>query len=56
MSYYIQNERIKEVPHAKYLGVTLRMAQGMQCLQAICNYMRKVKLKYQHVIDYYNDI
>ena len=25
------------------------MAQGTQCLHAICNYMRKVKLKYQHV-------
>jgi len=23
MSYYIQNERIKEVPHAKYLGITI---------------------------------
>jgi len=23
MSYYKQNERIKEVPHAKYLGVTI---------------------------------
>ena len=23
MSYYIQNEKIKEVPHAKYLGVTI---------------------------------
>ena len=27
----------------------LRMAQGTKCLHAICNYMRKVKLKYQHV-------
>ena len=27
----------------------LRMAQGMKCLHAIWNYMRKVKLKYQHV-------
>jgi len=27
----------------------LRMAQGMQCLQTICNYMRNVKLKYQYV-------
>ena len=27
-----------------------RMAQGTQCLHAIRNYMRKVKLKYQHVI------
>ena len=26
------------------------MAQGTQCLHAISNYMRKVKLKYQHVI------
>ena len=23
MSYYIQNEKIKEVPYAKYLGVTI---------------------------------
>ena len=29
----------------------LRMAQGTECLHAIGNYMRKVKLKYQHVID-----
>ena len=28
----------------------LRMAQGTQCLHAISNYMRKVELKYQHVI------
>ena len=28
----------------------LRMAQGTQCLDAISNYMRKVELKYQHVI------
>ena len=27
----------------------LRMAQGTKCLHAIRNYMRKVKLKYQHV-------
>ena len=26
------------------------MAQGTQCLHAISNYMRKVELKYQHVI------
>jgi len=23
MSYYIQNEKIEEVPHGKYLGVTI---------------------------------
>ena len=23
MSYYLQNEKIKEVPHAKYLGVAI---------------------------------
>ena len=28
---------------------SFRMAQGTQCLHAIRNYMRKVKLKYQHV-------
>ena len=27
----------------------LRMAQGTKCQHAIKNYMRKVKLKYQHV-------
>ena len=27
----------------------LRMAQGTKCLHAIWNYMRKVKMKYQHV-------
>jgi len=27
----------------------LRMAQGTQCLHVMQNYMRKVKLKYQHV-------
>ena len=26
------------------------MAQGTQCLHAISNYMRKVELKYQHVL------
>ena len=26
------------------------MARGMQCLHAISNYMRKVELKYQHVL------
>lgn len=26
------------------------MAQGMQCLHAISNYMRKMELKYQHVL------
>ena len=26
------------------------MAQGTKCLHAIWNYMRKVKLKYQHVL------
>ena len=30
----------------------LRMAQGTKCLHAISNYMRKVKLKYQHVPPY----
>ena len=30
----------------------LRMAQGTKCLHAIRNYMRKVKLKYQHVPPY----
>ena len=28
----------------------LRMAQGTKCPHAICDYMRKVKLKYQHVM------
>jgi len=28
----------------------LRMVQGTQCQHAIQNYMRKVKLKYQHVM------
>ena len=31
-------------------GINLRMAQGTQCLHAISNYMKKVELKYQHVI------
>ena len=26
----------------------LRMAQGTKCLHAICDYMRKVTLKFQH--------
>ena len=31
------------------LKCNLRMAQGTKCLHAIWNYMRKVKMKYQHV-------
>ena len=30
------------------------MAQVMQWLPAICNYTRMVRLKYQHVIGYFN--
>ena len=32
-----------------FMLYNLQMAQGMQCLHAISNYMRKVELKYQHV-------
>ena len=38
------------LPDGQILIVNLRMAQGTQCLHAISNYMRKVELKYQHVI------
>ena len=41
-----QTMHIKQIKIAKK---NLRMAQGMKCLHAIWNYMRKVKLKYQHV-------
>ena len=33
----------------QHMRHNLRMAQGMKCLHAIWNYIRKVKLKYQHV-------
>ena len=36
--------------HPKIIGNNLRMAQVMQWPPAIRNYMRKVRLKYQHVI------
>ena len=52
---YLQNLTITTLQKAPFLyqhviGHNFRMAQGTQCLHAIRNYMRKVKLKYQHVI------
>ena len=43
----VRNERCVKLLLLVY---NLQMAQGMQCLHAISNYMRKVELKYQHVI------
>ena len=41
--------RFQSQINAFILPYILRMAQGTKCLHAIWNYMRKVKLKYQHV-------
>ena len=52
MKKNILNDRRKQDVRSYFHNVAnnFQMAQGTQCLHAIRNYMRKVMLKYQHVI------